>query len=310
MRIVFLGSPATAIPSLAKLMTAGHTLELVLSQPDKPSGRGKKLKPCPVKVYAMEKGLPCYEPVRIRKDPLALDKIREIRPDVIVVVAYGQIIPASIINLPRHKSVNVHFSLLPKYRGASPVQWAVLNGETRTGVTIFRLNEKMDEGDILASEEVTILPRENAHSLETRLSHIGAELLLKTLAVIDRVQPAPQDHTLATYAPKLKKEDGLVDWTQDAETVDRKVRAMTPWPSAYTFLRGRRLILLEGQPSFEKTDPLASGTVVSIEKYGMTICCKNGSLYLVQTLQPENKKAMGAYSFSLGGHIHAADILG
>jgi len=310
MRVVFFGSPASAIPSLAKLMTAGHSVELVLSQPDKPSGRGKRLKPCPVKIFALEKGLPCYEPSQVRKDPAAREKIRHVDPDIIVVVAYGQIIPAAIFDLPKFKSINVHFSLLPKYRGASPVQWAVLNGETRTGVTIFRLNEKMDEGDVLASEEAAILPRENAVNLETRLAHIGAELLLKTLAMIDRIQPAAQDHTLATYAPKLKKEDGLIDWTQDAEAVDRKVRAMTPWPSAFTFLRGRRLIIQEGQPSFEKADRDAPGAVISIEKYGILVCCKERSLYLIQTLQPENKKTMGAFSFSLGGQIKPSDGLG
>jgi methionyl-tRNA formyltransferase len=310
MRIVFFGSPAIALPSLAKLLKGGHRVELVICQPDKPSGRGKKLKPCLVKSFALEKGLSCYEPERIRKDPAALEKIRAADPDIIVVVAYGQMIPASIIDLPKHKSINVHFSLLPKYRGASPVQWAVLNGEERTGVTIFRLNEKMDEGDILTSEAVPILPRENAFNLETRLSHIGAELLYRTLASLDRIRPAGQDQTLATYAPKLKKEDGQIDWNQDAEIVDRKVRAMTPWPSAYTFFRKRRLIIQEGQPSFETADQDSPGTITSIEKYGILVCCRNQSLYLIQSLQPENKKSMGAFSFSLGGHIKTSDVLG
>lgn len=310
MRIVFFGSPATAIPSLATLLRAGHRIELVITQPDKPFGRGKKLKPCAVKTFALDKGLPHYAPERIRKDAAALKKIREVEPEIIVVVAYGQMIPLSIIDIPKYKSVNVHFSLLPKYRGASPVQWAVLNGETRTGVTIFRLNEKMDEGDILTAEEVAILPRETALSLETRLSYIGAELLFKTLAAIERVRPTLQDHTQASYAPKLKKEDGLIDWGQDVEAVNRKVRAMTPWPSAYTFLHGRRLIIQEGQPSFEKADQDSPGTIVSIEKYGIMVCCKDKSLYLIQTLQPENKKAMSAFSFSLGKHLKTLDGLG
>jgi methionyl-tRNA formyltransferase len=310
MRIVFFGSPATALPSLAKLLKEGHGVELVICQPDKPFGRGKKLKPCPVRSFALDKGLSSYAPERIRKDPAALEKIGAVGPDIIVVVAYGQIIPASIIDLPKHKSINVHFSLLPKYRGASPVQWAILNGEEKTGVTIFRLNEKMDEGDILTSEAVPILPRENALNLETRLSHIGAELLHRTLACLDRIRPTGQDHTLTTYAPKLKKEDGQIDWNQDAEIVDRKVRAMTPWPSAYTFLHGRRLIIQEGQPSFEKADQDSPGRITSIEKYGILVCCRDGSLYLIQTLQPENKKSMGAYSFSLGGNVKTGDRLG
>ncbi|MCX6577050.1 MAG: methionyl-tRNA formyltransferase [Candidatus Aminicenantes bacterium] len=310
MRIVFFGSPATALPSLAKLLKGGHGVELVVCQPDKPFGRGKKLKPCLVKSFALDRGLSSYEPERIRKDPAALEKIRAVGPDIIVVVAYGQIIPASIIDLPKHKSINVHFSLLPKYRGASPVQWAILNGEEKTGVTIFRLNEKMDEGDILTSEAVPILPRENTLNLETRLSHIGAELLHRTLACLDRIRPIGQDHTLATYAPKLKKEDGQIDWNQDAEIVDRKVRAMTAWPSAYTFLHGRRLIIQEGQPSFEKADQDSPSRITSIEKYGILVCCRDRSLYLIQTLQPENKKSMGGYSFSLGGNVKTGDKLG
>ena len=310
MRIVFFGSPATALPSLARLLKEGHGVELVICQPDKPFGRGKKLKPCPVKSFALDKGLSWYAPERIRKDPGALEKIRAVGPDIIVVVAYGQIIPASIIDLPEHKSINVHFSLLPKYRGASPVQWAILNGEEKTGVTVFRLNEKMDEGDILTSEAVPILPRENALNLETRLSHIGAEILHRTLACLDRIRPLGQDQTLATYAPKLKKEDGQIDWNQDAEAVDRKVRAMTAWPSAYTFLNGRRLIIQEGQPSFEKADQDSPGRITSIEKYGIVVCCRDRSLYLIQTLQPENKKSMGAYSFSLGGSVKTGVRLG
>jgi len=309
MRVVFFGSPATALPSLAKLLKGGHRVELVVCQPDKPAGRGKKLTPCPVKSFAAGKGLACYEPEKIRNDPVALEKIRAADPEIIIVVAYGQMIPTPIIDLPKYKSINVHFSLLPKYRGASPVQWAVLNGEEKTGVTIFRLNDKMDEGEILASEAISILPRENALNLETRLSHIGAELLHRTLASLDRLRPVEQDQTLATYAPKLKKEDGRIDWSQEADLVDRKVRAMTPWPSAYTFLRGRRLIIQEGQPSFETADQDSPGKIASIEKYGILVCCRNRSLYLIQTLQPENKKSMGAFSFSLGGNIKASDVL-
>ncbi len=310
MRIAFFGSPATAIPSLAGLLSGGHRVELVVCQPDKPSGRGKKLKPCPVKTFARDKGLDCLEPVQVRKDVAVLEKIRSLNPDVIVVVAYGQIIPASIFDFPVHKSINVHFSLLPKYRGSSPVPRAILEGEEKTGVTIFRLNEKMDEGDILAQEAVPILQKENAFNLETRLSHIGAELLQRTLAVIGTIRPIPQDHSLATYAPKLKKEDGKIDWSLDAEMVDRKVRAMTPWPSAYTFLRGRRLIIQEGQPSFEKTELDTPGRISAIEKYGILVGCGKKTLYLIQTLQPENKKSMGAFSFALGGSIKTSDVLG
>jgi methionyl-tRNA formyltransferase len=308
MRIVFFGSPAAALPSMKKILDAGHRIEFIITQPDKPSGRGKKFMPSPVKKAALELNIPLHQPLKIKNDQLALEKIKEIQPDLSVVVAYGQIIPASIIYLPKYRSVNVHFSLLPKYRGASPVQWALLNGEKRTGVTIFELNEKMDEGDILAQQEVEILPEENAGDLEARLAQIGAELLTKTIAQIDKITPLKQDGAKATYAPKLKKEDGKIDWARNAGIIERQVRAFTPKLAAFTFLQEQRIIIQRGKDDGKIAGISSSpGEILSIIKEGVGVCCGERSIYLIERLQPENRKEMDAYAFSLGARIKPGD---
>ncbi len=310
MRIAFFGSPEAALPTLRRLLAAGHSVELVVTQPDRPAGRGRKLTPCPVKRFAAEKGLPVVQPVRVRKDEAFLETLAAARPDVNVVAAYGQIMPVPVIGLPRHRSLNVHFSLLPRYRGASPVAWAILRGETRTGVTIFELNERMDEGDVLAMEATDIGPRESARELEGRLAEIGAGLMERTLATIDASRRVPQDHAKATLAPKLRKEDGLVDWTSDAGAVDRKVRAFDPWPIAYSFVSGVRIQLLKGLPLIERIEAHGPGTVVSADKAGVTVACGNGSLFRIERLRPEGKPEMDAHAFVLGGHICPGDIFG
>lgn len=312
MRVVFFGSPEAAIPSLEALLRAGHSVELVVTQPDKPAGRGRKLAASPVKRLALDRGIPVIQPERIRKDQAAFERIESIRADAHVVVAYGQIIPLSIFDIPKHKSLNVHFSLLPKYRGASPVQWAILRGETKTGVTIIRLNERMDEGDILAKTEVDILPGENAGELEARLAAVGADLLLQTLDRIDSLVAVPQDHAAATLAPKIKKEDGKIDWTLEAAAVDRKVRAFTPRPSAYSLyslFKGQRLIVLRGSVAEGSFGPFAPGEVVSITKEGLVVGCGGKTLYRIDRLQPESKRAMDAYSLSLNGRVCVGDRL-
>ncbi len=310
MRIIFFGSPAAALPSMNKILDAGHSIEFIVTQPDKPSGRGKKLMPCPVKKAALELNIPHHQPLKIKNDQLALEKIKEVQPDLNVVVAYGQIIPASIIYLPKFRSVNVHFSLLPKYRGASPVQWALLNGEKKTGVTIFELNEKMDEGDILAQQEVEILPEENAGDLEARLAQIGAELLTKTIAQIDKITPQKQDDAKATYAPKIKKEDGKIDWARNAGKIERQVRAFTPKLSAFTFLYEQRIIIRRGKDRGKIADLSSSpGEILSVKKEGVEVGCGERSVYLIERLQPENRKEMGAHAFSLGAKIKPGDKL-
>ncbi|TEU06295.1 MAG: methionyl-tRNA formyltransferase [Candidatus Aminicenantes bacterium] len=309
MKIVFFGSPVLALPFLKKLLETDHSIDLIITQPDRPSGRGKKFKPCPVKKTALDLNIPYYQPLKIRKDEIALDKIKEIEPDLNVVVAYGQIIPSSIIYLPRYNSLNVHFSLLPKYRGASPVQKALLDGEAKTGITIFELNEKMDEGDILVQEEVNIFPDENAADLEARLAQKGADLLIKAIAQIDKLKHRKQDHSQATYAPKIRKEDGKIDWTKNSLYIERRVRAFTPWPSAYAFLKDIRIKIHRGRKIEKEAPPgFSAGKISGIKKEGIEVCCGEGSIYLIESLQPENRKRMDAYAFSLGAEIKPGDI--
>jgi methionyl-tRNA formyltransferase len=307
MNLVFFGSPPSAVYSLQKILEEGHNIKLIITQPDKPAGRGKKLAPSPVKKFAVERNIPVYQPARIRKDPQAQTKIEEANPELNVVVAYGQIIPAAIIYSPPLNSINLHFSLLPKYRGASPVQWAILNGEKKTGVTVFELNERMDEGDILAKKKVEILPGEYAADLEDRLSRIGAELLCETISRIHFIEPEQQAHSRASYAPRITKKDGHIDWKERSTSVDRKVRACTPWPSAYTFFAKKRFKIMNGCACSGESPPAAPGEIVAINKEGITVACGEGSLYLITELQPEGKKAMNAYAFSLGSNISQSD---
>jgi methionyl-tRNA formyltransferase len=307
MRIIFFGSPDSALLSLRKILEKNHRVELIVTQPDKPAGRGKKLASSPVKRFAQTHNIPVYQPVKIRKDPIALEKMKAINPDLNVVVAYGQIIPSSLIYYPKYNSINLHFSLLPKYRGASPVHWCILKGEKNTGVTIFELNEKMDEGDILAKQELEILPGEYAHELEVRLAEMGAGLLCQTMDRIDAIPHSKQDHSQATFAPLLKKGDGRIDWTKNAIEIDRKIRAFTPWPSAYTFLDNKRIKIIRGKGREGKTSNLIPGEITDLNKIGIQVSCGQNSIYIVEELQPEGKKAMSAYAFSLGAKITPGD---
>ncbi len=310
MRIVFFGSPASALPSLRGLIEAGHSLELVVTQPDKPAGRGRRLTPSAVKAFALERGLPVLEPARIRKDDSVLPRLREVRPDIHVVVAYGQIIPGAIIDFPQHRSLNVHFSLLPKYRGAAPVQWTVLNGDPETGVTIIVLNERMDEGDILAQVRTGVGPRETAAELESRLAVMGAGLLLGTLGRLEDLIPVPQDHGLATLAPKIGKELGLIAWSEPAWAIDRKVRALAERPGAYTFFRGRRLGLYIGRPPAARAEGRRPGEIISVGKDGLAVACGDGGAYLIEVLQPEGRARMSARDFANGAKIRVGETLG
>jgi methionyl-tRNA formyltransferase len=310
MRIVFFGSPRAALPSLERLLEAGHSIELVITQPDKPAGRGKASTPPPVKEAARRHGITVLQPEKIRKDPGVLGALGKIAPDIIVVVAYGQIIPSAIIDLPCYKSVNVHFSLLPQYRGAAPVQWAILKGEEKTGVTIFELNERMDEGDILSRLETAIGMRENARELEERLSRLGADLLVKTLETIDQVPHLPQDPTRATLAPRLHKDQGRIDWVKDAFSIDRMVRAFSPWPGAFTFLRGQRIIIHAGSPLTFPLPAADPGRIVEVRREGPVVGCGGGSAFLIERLQREDRKELAAADFLRGTKVGTGDCLG
>jgi methionyl-tRNA formyltransferase len=310
MKVVFFGSPTAALPPFEALLREGHRVELVVTQPDRPAGRGRKLAASEVKRFAVSRGIPVLEPARIRTDEHALERIREAAPEVNVVVAYGQIIPDAIIYWPRHRSLNVHFSLLPRYRGAAPVQWTILNGDRETGVTIIELNDRMDEGDILARAKVPVGAHETAPELEARLAVKGAELLLETLRRIDRVPRVAQDPAQASLAPKIRKEDGRIDWREPAEAVDRRIRALASNPGAFSFLKGRRLQIHRGK-GLPGGDPSAApGTVLAVGREGLLVSCGGRTSYLIEKLQAEGRAAMGAYDFSLGTKLEAGDRLG
>ncbi|MBN1271756.1 MAG: methionyl-tRNA formyltransferase [Candidatus Aminicenantes bacterium] len=308
MKIFFYGSPPWAIPSLQKIVESGHEVALVITQPDRPSGRGRHAGVSAVKAAALNMGLPIHQPVKIRKDSFILEKLEEQKPDLNVVVAYGQIIQASVIYFPPFHSLNLHFSLLPSYRGAAPVQWALYHGERTTGVSIFELNEKMDEGKILAQKKVYIQKNEDAIRLQSRLSEIGSDLLVATISNIDKITPVEQDNSLATYAPLIKKEDGRINWQKTASEISNHVRAFHPWPSSFCFFKKQRIKLISVSPLDESPSPdKAYGKIWDIRSEGISILCGGPSLLLVKRLQPENKKEMDAYSFCLGADVKPGD---
>jgi len=316
MKTVFFGSPAAALPSLEAVLAAGHTVELVVTQPDKPAGRGRRLLPSAVKAFAAERRLPVIEPAKIRTDEAAQERIVAAGPDVNIVVAYGQIIPHAVHFFPRHHSLNVHFSLLPKYRGAAPVQWTVLNGDAESGVTIIELDDRMDEGDILAQERVAVAPRETAPALETRLAELGARLLVSTLARLDGIPRVKQDDSLATLAPKIRKADGHIVWSETAAAIDRRVLALADRPGAFTFYRGKRLNILRGHP-VGTAGPVPGapgrgpgpGAILAVGKAGLAVACDAGTAYVIEELQPEGKGMMSAHAFSLGARLAPGDSL-
>jgi len=334
MKIVFFGSPPAALPSLGALLRAGHSVMLVVTQPAKPAGRGRRLAPSAVKAFACERDLPVIEPARIRTDEAARDRIVAAGADVNVVVAYGQIIPRSIHYFPRRHSLNVHFSLLPKYRGAAPVQWTVLNGDAESGVSIMELDDRMDEGDILAQERVAVEPRETAAALEERLAMLGARLLVESLERIDGLPHVKQDDARATLAPKIRKEDGKIAWTETAAAIDRQVLALADRPGVFTLVRGRRVNILRGRAlgpierywpvmlhnpfgdrgrgtdSLLRAKTAEPGAIVWIDKPGLEVACGGGSAYLIEELRPEGRGPMSAHAFSLGTTLALSDRLG
>jgi methionyl-tRNA formyltransferase len=306
MRAVFLGTPAFAVPTLEALVSAGHQVLSVLTQPDRPSGRGRQLALSPVKAAALRLHLPVYQPERVRR-PEAVAALAELHPDVMVVVGYGQIIPQSVIDIPPHGIINVHGSLLPRYRGAGPIQWAVANGETVTGVTTMRIDAGLDTGDMLLKAETPIGPDETALELGARLAPLGAALLIETLRCIAAIVPEKQDSAQATYAPLLKKEDGLVDWHRPATTIHNRARGFQPWPGAYTRFKGRQLHLWKTRLSDAPLLPAAQPGTLLLQP--LRAVCGEGALELLE-LQLEGRNRIAADSFVNGQRIAAGDILG
>ena len=315
MRLVFLGTPAFAVPTLERVVEAGHGVLAVVTQPDRPRGRGQQAAPPPVKEAALRLGLPVYQPERIRR-PEALEYLRHLAVDAMVVVGYGQIIPQSVIDLAPLGIINVHGSLLPKYRGAGPIQWAILNGETRTGVTTMRIDAGLDTGDMLLKAETEIGPDEDAIELGRRLSVMGAGLLVETLDGLasGSVVPEKQDSTQASYAPLLKKEDGRIDWTQSVSAIHNRVRGLQPWPGAFTTFRGQSLLVWksrshapsDGLPHDSAPGPFA-GRITSLKP--LTVACGAGALELLE-VQLEGRKRISAQAFANGQRVTENEMLG
>ncbi len=306
MRLIFLGTPLFAVPTLESIVKAGHQVLAVVTQPDRPSGRGQHAAAPPVKEAAVRLGLPVFQPERVRR-PEAVEHLRALSADAMIVVGYGQIIPQSVIDQAPRGIINVHASLLPKYRGAGPIQWAILNGETRTGVTTMQIDAGLDTGDMLLKAETEIGAEENAVELGLRLAEMGADLLVKTLEGLERgtITPQKQDPAEASYAPLLKKEDGLIDWSQPAVSIHNRVRGLQPWPGASTSFRGQTLHIWKSRAG-EIVGP-AGGRFVKLKP--PTVACGVGSLELVE-VQLEGRKRMAAADFVNGQRLTENDWLG
>lgn len=308
MRIVFLGTPPFAVPSLEAIVRAEHTVVAVYTQPDRPKGRGNQLAESAVKASAKSLGLPVLQPERIRR-PEPFETLRGFEADMMVVVGYGQIIPQSIIDLPRYGILNVHGSLLPKYRGAAPIQWAIANGERETGVTIMQIDAGLDTGDMLRKGIMEIGPDETAPELGSRLAELGAALLLETIAEIANgtAHPERQNDAEATYAPILKKEDGAVNWALSAATVYNRLRGFTPWPGAYTHFRGMPLTIASARPGQEVN--LTPGEL-RVEKRSLLVGCGDSSSLELLEVQPAGKKRMSVESFINGYQPTSGETMG
>ena len=307
LRIVFMGTPDFACPTLQKLIDRRENVVAVVTQPDRPKGRGQKLQPPPVKVLAESHGIPVFQPLKVRV-PEAVEAIRAFAPDLIVVVAFGQILPKSLLDIPLRGCINVHASLLPRYRGAAPLNWCIINGETETGVTTMLMDVGLDTGDMLLKAATPIDPDEDTQSLHDRLSVIGADLLAETVdrLVAGTLTAEKQDDSLTTYAPLLKKEDGLIDWTRDPRGVKDLVRGMAPWPGAFTWFEGKMLKVYRVAPA-EGNGP--AGTVLAAAAGGIEVACGNGSV-VITDLQLEGKKRLPAREFLAGCRMEPGTILG
>jgi methionyl-tRNA formyltransferase len=300
-----MGTPDFAVPSLRALVEAGHEVAAVFTQPDKPKNRGMKLQPTPVKEYALTQNIPVYQPKALR-DGEALAILKEIMPELIVVAAYGKILPVDILELPRLGCVNVHSSLLPKYRGAAPINWAILNGETESGVTIMYMAEGLDTGDIIAQRSTPIALDDTASTLHDRLADLGAELLTEVVAHLadGTATRTAQDDGLSCYAPMLSKELSPMDWTRTARQLHDQVRGLIPWPSAVTELDGVRCKVWRTTLTGETTGK-APGTVIQADKKGLKLACGDGMVLQIDELQPDGKKRMAATAFLLGHPIQS-----
>lgn len=318
MKVVFYGTPDFALPTLERLLESKHEVVAVVTQPDRPAGRGRKLTPPPIKVRAEAEGLPIFQ-YKSARDPELAEKLKEFSPDVAVVVAYGNILPKSLLDLPKHGSLNVHASLLPKYRGAAPIQWAVVRGETKTGVTIMQMDEGLDTGPMVAVAEVDILEDDDAISLAYMLSLQGASLMVEVLDELEshgHLHAQEQDHANATKAPMISKDDARIDWSKPAEQIILLVRGFLPWPKAWTYLKDNRLSVTAAEAcapewvpgnTFDERIPI--GAIVEVLKgRGFAVKCGHNSVMLVKRVRIEGKPEMSAVDAVNGGLLKLGDI--
>lgn len=304
MRIVFMGTPEFAVPSLEELLRSTDQVVGVVTQPDRPKGRGQTLAPSPIKQIALRESIPVLQPLKM-KDPAFVDTLRSWQADLIAVTAFGRILPPAVLSLPPRGCVNVHGSLLPKYRGAGPIQWALINGEAESGITTMLMDEGMDTGPMLLRERVAIAPDDTAASLSAKLAAVGGRLLVETIRRLKdgTITAQPQDHSLATLAPLLKKEDGAIPWNLSATAIANRIRGMTPWPGAYTYADDSRWILLRTSVEAEGTLPnpaLSPGTVVEVWKDALLVTTGAGVL-AIRELRPANSRHMTMAEY-LAGH--------
>jgi methionyl-tRNA formyltransferase len=303
MRVLFYGTPAFALPTLRALL-ARHRVVAVVTQPDRPAGRGQRVEGSPVKAVALEQGIPVLQPDRLR-DPGWPDRLAEHAPEVAVVVAFGQILPETVLRVPPRGSINVHASLLPRYRGAAPIAWAIVRGERETGVTTFQMDAGMDTGPILLQRATGIGPEETAGELGARLATLGAEVLLETLDRLDTLAPEPQDTGVATLAPRLRKEDGLLDWTQPAASLVARVRGLNPWPGAATAGPGGRLVLWRARAIAGRGEP---GALALAD--GRLVVGTGAGLLEPLEVQPENRRPMSWNAYLRGARLGPGASLG
>lgn len=304
-----MGTPQAAVPTLRRCVDDGHDVVAVWTQPDRPSGRGNKVSFSPVKEFALAHNIPVHQPSRIKNDE-AKKLFASHDAEVAVVVAYGRILPEEFLSAPARGAINVHFSLLPKYRGAAPANWAIVNGEKETGVTTMFMEPTLDTGPILLQRATKIGDTETAPELMQRLSETGAELLSETLARLDHLTPQPQDDTKATFAPIMKKEDGLIDWSRPAQLIECAIRGFQPWPAAYTSFNSKGLTIWEAQPLLVVSPGVEPGEVVVAYRDELVVQCGRQTALRVLEVQPEARKRLAARDFINGMHVKIGDRFG
>ena len=309
MRLIFMGTPEAAVPTLRRCLEDGHEVVAVWTQPDRPAGRGNKLTQPPVKEFALKHNLTVYQPTKIRNEE-ALDLFASHEADAAVVVAYGRILPAGFLCAPRLGCLNVHFSLLPQYRGAAPVNWAIVRGERETGVTTMLMDEGLDTGAILLQKETMIGEMETSPELMARLSKIGAEALSETLARLEEIEPREQAEEKATFAPILKREDGLVNWAFDAEQIERRVRGFQPWPNAFTKYNSQRLVIWRASVASDEAEGNVEGEIIKAHGDDLFVSCGDKSVLHLHEVQPEGKRRMSVRDFLSGARLQAGERLG